>query len=190
MTNAVPASKSRLIVKRDGRAITGKVPKPQVIVDTREQDPFCFEAHENWIAGAHRGTLRTGDYTCVGMEAIMTMERKSLHDIVGTLMHHRQRFFAECERMASMPYKCILIEASYEDLKSPYRFPGAEVEAHPNGVCGSLDAVEAKFGIPIIYTSRIRALAQERAASWLSKHFTYWWLETQGKGRVLQEGDL
>ena len=42
----------------------------------------------------------------------------------------------------------------------------------------------------IIYTSRNRALAEEKAASWLSKTFTYWWLETNGLGRVLQEGDL
>ena len=27
------------------------------------------------------------------------------------------------------------------------------------------------------------------AASWLSKHFTYWWLERQGLGRVLIDSD-
>jgi hypothetical protein len=46
-------------------------------------------------------------------------------------------------------------------------------------------AIEAKFGIPVIYASKDRALAEERAASWLSKHFTYWWLEEHGYGRVL-----
>jgi hypothetical protein len=56
---------------------------------------------------------------------------------------------------------------------------------HPNAVVGTLDAIEAKFGIPILYTSTVRRLATERAASWLSKHFTYWWLEENGHGRVL-----
>jgi len=42
----------------------------------------------------------------------------------------------------------------------------------------------------VIYTSRQRALAEEKAASMLSKLFTYWWLEERGLGRVLQEGDL
>jgi hypothetical protein len=51
----------------------------------------------------------------------------------------------------------------------------------------ALDALEARFGIPVIYTSRYRPLAEEKAASWLSKHFTYWYLETNGFGRVLQE---
>lgn len=35
-----------------------------------------------------------------------------------------------------------------------------------------------------------QALAEEKAASWISKHFTYWYLEENGFGRVLQEGDL
>jgi len=59
------------------------------------------------------------------------------------------------------------------------------VWGHPNGVVGTLDAIEANFGIPMLYTSQVRALAEELAASWLSKHFTYWWLEEHGHGRVL-----
>jgi len=31
---------------------------------------------------------------------------------------------------------------------------------------------EAKFGIPVIYASQYKPLAEEKAASWLSKHFT------------------
>ena len=54
---------------------------------------------------------------------------------------------------------------------------------------GTLDAIEVKFGIPILYTSRNRDLATEKAASWLSKQFTYWWLEQNGKGRVLIDHD-
>jgi hypothetical protein len=46
------------------------------------------------------------------------------------------------------------------------------------------------MGIPIIYTSKLRALAEEWAASWLSKHYTYWYLEKTGRGRWLVDGDL
>jgi hypothetical protein len=35
----------------------------------------------------------------------------------------------------------------------------------------------------------VRELSTERAASWLSKHFTYWWLERHGHGRVLVDAD-
>lgn len=130
-----PPTKNRLIVKRGGKAITGTVPKPVVLVDTREQAPMRLARFNNWIADEK------------------------------------------------------VVEASYEDIKTPYTF-ARQVEAHPNGVTGTLDAIEARFGIPVIYTSRKRDLADEKAASWLSKVFTYWWLESNGLGRVLQEGDL
>lgn len=189
MTRAVPPTSSRLLVKRDGRAITSKVPKPTVLVDTREQMPLSLARFDNWFAGSNTVTLKTGDYSLQGMEDLVCLERKSLEDLVATLAHGRERFFRELERMQAFPYRAILVEATYEDIKSPYRF-AVSVEAHPNGISGSLDALEVKFGVPVIYTSRIRALAEEKAASWLSKTFTYWWLETQGLGRVLQEGDL
>jgi ERCC4-type nuclease len=189
VSRAVAPTSSRLIVKRAGKAITGTVPKPQVLVDTREQLPYSFEGFQNWIGGSRRATLPTADYSVEGMEDLLVLERKSLGDLVGTLMHHRERFFDECERMTKFRWRAIIVEASYEDVKSPYK-QNEFIQSHPNGVSGSLDALESKFGIPVIYTSQHRYLAEEKAASWLSKHFTYWWLESQGLGRVLQEGDL
>ena len=191
---ANPALKRRglrggFLVKRGGSAITGQVPKPTVLVDTREQAPLGLARFDNWIGGCRTATLETGDYSIEGMESLVCLERKSLVDLVGTLMHQRERFFRQLERMQAFPYRAILVEASYEDIKSPYKFIN-DVMAHPNGVSGSLDALEVRFGIPVLYTSRNRALAEEKAASWLSKTFTYWWLESNGLGRVLQEGDL
>lgn len=185
----VAPTKSRLLVIRGGTDITRQIPKPVVLVDSREQVPFQFGKFSNWIAESKSATLGTGDYSIEGMETLVCLERKSLNDLVSTLMHNRPRFFRQLERMQAFPHRAILVEASYEDVKSPYRFTNDTV-AHPNGVSGSLDALEVRFGIPVIYTSRNRALAEEKAASWLSKTFTYWWLETNGAGRVLQEGDL
>lgn len=186
---AVPPTTSRLLVKRGGRAITGKVPKPVVLVDTREQEPLRLSRFANWIASERVATLETGDYSIEGMESLVCLERKSLSDLVGTLMHGRQRFFRELERMQAFRHRAILVEATYDDVKSPYTF-AAGIQAHPNGVAGSLDALEIKFGVPVIYTSQSRELAEEKAASWLSKIFTYWWLESNGLGRYLQDDDL
>jgi ERCC4-type nuclease len=179
----------RLIVKRKGHSITRQIPKPVVLVDTREKSPFDFSRFPNWISDEKRQKLRIGDYSIEGMESLLAIERKSLSDLITTLMQQRPRFFKMCERLAKYRWCALLIEASYEDVKSPY---GEEYNtlAHPNAVSGSLDALEAKFGIPVIYTSRYRPLAEEKAASWISKHYTYWYLENNGLGRVLQEGDL
>jgi ERCC4-type nuclease len=136
-------------------------------------------------------TLKTGDYSIEGMESLLALERKSMTDAIQSTMSGRERFVRSCERLAAFRWKAILIEATYEEMKSYYQAQDENLltEAHPNAVCGTYDAIEAKFGIPIIYTSRIRSLATERAASWLSKHFTYWWLEQNGHDRTLIDTD-
>jgi ERCC4-type nuclease len=187
--NLAPPPSGRLLVKRDGSSITRRIPKPVVVVDTREQAPFTFAATSNWIGGTVTRKLDIGDYSIVGMERLLRMERKSLTDLITTLIQGRKRFFKECEALARFRHSVLLVEATYEDVKSFYD-DDLCTAAHPNAVSGSLDAVEARFGIPVIYTSQHRPLAEEKAASWLSKHFTYWYLEDQGLGRVLQSGDL
>ena len=108
------------------------------------------------------------------MERVLCLERKSLADLVACTVTYRERFLASCARLARFQWKAILIEATLEDIKGgfgPFDIPS---DVHPNAVVGTLDAIEAKFGIPIIYTSTVRSLATERAANWLSKHFTCW----------------
>jgi ERCC4-type nuclease len=186
-TNFVPPPSSRLIVKRNGHSITRQMPKPVVLVDTREKSPFNFSRFPNWIAYEKRQKLHVGDYTIEGMEDLLILERKTLSDLITTLIQQRPRFFRLCEKMSHYRWRALFVQASYEDVKSPY---GAYTEAHPNAISGTLDALEVKFGIPVIYTSLYQELAEEKAASWLSKHFTYWHLETNGMSRILQEGDL
>jgi ERCC4-type nuclease len=186
------ATTSRLRVIRNGRSLlrSASIPKPTVIVDSREQHPWpLLASHPNWIGGEFRAVLKCGDYTLQGMENLLALERKSLADLVDCTVTSRARFLACCRRLAKLRWKAILIEASYEDIKRGWDTDEIMSAVHPNSVCGFLDAIEAKFGIPVILTSRDRTLATERAASWLSKHFTYWWLEQNGLGRVLIDSD-
>jgi ERCC4-type nuclease len=185
-------SSSRLRVMRNGGNIirSARIPKPIVLVDTREKAPFPLHAnHPNWIGGERRVALKTGDYTMEGMESLLCLERKHLADLVACTMTYRKRFLAVCSRLARFPWKAILVEATLEDIKGGFEQFDIPSGVHPNSVCGFLDAIEAKFGIPVIYTSTVQDLATERAASWLSKHFTYWWLEQHGFGRVLIDSD-
>jgi len=182
----------RLRVMRDGRNIirSARIPKPIALVDTREREPFPLYAnHPNWIGGERRVALKTGDYTLEGMETLLALERKNLADLVACTVTYRRRFLAACARLSRFRWKAILVEATYEDIKGGFEAFDIPSEVHPNAVCGTFDAIEAKFGIPVIYTSTAQELATERAASWLSKHFTYWWLEQQGHGRVLIDSD-
>jgi ERCC4-type nuclease len=191
-TRFVAPTSTRLRVVRDGHNIirSAGIPKPVVLVDTREREPFPLHRnHPNWIGGERRVALKTGDYTVEGMESLLCLERKSLADLVACTVTYRRRFLAVCGRLARFPWKAILVEATYEDIKGGFELFDIPSEVHPNAVSGMLDAIEAKFGIPIIYTSTAQDLATERAASWLSKHFTYWWLQEQGLGRILIDSD-
>ena len=187
-----PATLTRLQVKRNGHSLlrSAAIPKPIILVDIREQQAWpLLASHRNWIGGEVRAALKCGDYSVQGMEGMLALERKSLADMVDCTVTSRARFLACCRRLAKLRWKAILVEATYEDIKAGWDTSEIMSDVHPNSVCGFLDAIEAKFGIPIILTSRDRSLATERAASWLSKHFTYWWLEQNGHGRILIDSD-
>ena len=128
-TRFVAPTTSRLRVMRDGHNIirSARIPKPVVLVDTREREPFPLHAnHPNWIAGERRVALKTGDYTVEGMESLLCLERKSLADLVACTVTYRRRFLAVCGRLARFPWKAILVEATLEDIKG-----GFEVVRHP-----------------------------------------------------------
>ena len=70
MRRFAPAGTRRLCVMRDGHAVVRewKIPKPVVLVDTREREPFSLaEDHPGWIGGERRATLKTGDYSVEGI---------------------------------------------------------------------------------------------------------------------------
>jgi ERCC4-type nuclease len=119
-TYFVPPPPRRLIVKRNGHSITRQIPKPIVLIDSREKSPFDFTRFPNWIAEERRQKLNAGDYTVQGMEDSLVLERKTLTDLITTLMQQRSRFFKLCEKLSQYRWRALFVEASYEDVKSPY----------------------------------------------------------------------
>ena len=108
-----PATSTRLQVKRNGHSLlrSAKVPKPIILIDTRERQPWPLLAcHRNWIGGEERATLPCGDYSVRGMEGLLALERKSLADMVNCTVESRARFLACCSRLAKFRWKAILIE--------------------------------------------------------------------------------
>ena len=59
------------------------------IIDTREQQPLALELD------TVPGTLATGDYSVHGLEDLLTVERKSLDDLLGCMTSGRPRFERE-----------------------------------------------------------------------------------------------
>lgn len=79
-----------------------------ITTDTREQLFLDFTKFRG--VSSVRGTLKTGDYSIQGYEDTICFERKSVQDLVGTLIGGHERFLREMERMRSFKAKYILIE--------------------------------------------------------------------------------
>lgn len=95
--------------------------------DQQEQHPYGFESLP--VRQADKGKrivvkieemhLKTGDYSIVGLEDRITVERKSLVDLYGTLGGGRERFEREFERMMEMDCANVVIEADWREIIRP-----------------------------------------------------------------------
>ena len=87
--------------------------KPQksllkIIADTREALPLDFTGFRD-VESVRKG-LKTGDYSIENFEDSWVCERKSVQDLVGTLIGGHDRFLREMERMKDFEVAYILVE--------------------------------------------------------------------------------
>ncbi len=73
MAAPVPPPAIPVLAERDGTQL--KTPRPTVLVDTREQNPFDFSRFEGWFAGIEKRALKLGDYSGAGLEEHCVVER-------------------------------------------------------------------------------------------------------------------
>lgn len=122
--------------------ITKKLDPSQVVVaiDTREQKPADVSPLKSI-----RKKLDTADYSIVGMESVVAIERKSLQDFVACCGRERARFEREIERMRGFEVKAIVVEGDWDQLEMKM-YPG---QMHPNAVIGSALGFVCS-GVPIV----------------------------------------
>ncbi len=82
------------------------------IIDTREQTPLDLTPLRSQV-----GTLDTGDYSLLGLEHHVRIERKSLPDLIGCVGRERERFDREVQRLLAFEVKVLLIEASWNQIE-------------------------------------------------------------------------
>ena len=84
----------------------------RVVIDSREQLPWDLAPLD-----ARIGTLATGDYGLLDFPGEVSIERKELSDFIGCIGHGRPRFQRELDRLKGFNSHCVIIEASYADLR-------------------------------------------------------------------------
>jgi len=179
----VPPPLLPVVAERGGTEL--RAPKPTLIVDTREQNPFPFGRFRGWFAGIQKKALAVGDYSVAGLEEVCTVERKDLADLIHSFTTHRSVFTARLRRMSAYPYRLLVVTASLSEVKSSYG--GTSVS--PNRITQSLVAALAGLGVPFPCTDT-HELGAEIVASYLYQLHLYHWLETNDYGRYLADQDL
>jgi ERCC4-type nuclease len=162
-----------------------RTPLPTLIADTREQNPLSFVRFKSWFAAIETRPLKIGDYSIAGMEDSCVVERKDLGDLVSSFTENRAIFVDRLRRMSAMSRSLLIVTAPLSQVKSAYPYSGA----NPNRVTQSLIAVLAGLRLPFLCTET-HELGEEIVVSYLYQSFLYDWLERNGHGRFLADGDL
>lgn len=115
-------------------------PCPPVVVDDRERLPYEFPS---WVPGR----LPTGDYSLVGFESEVAVERKSKEDAYRSLGADRDRFEAEVKRLSEFRYPALVIESSLPD----FLVPPPLSSMHPRAAIATLLAWSVRYRLPIFF---------------------------------------
>jgi len=179
----VPPPPLPVLAERGGTQI--RAPLPVAIVDTREQNPLSFRRFKGWFARIEHRALRLGDYSVAGLEGSCVVERKDLADLIQSFTTNRAIFIHRLQRMSLLPHSLLVVTASLREIKTEYPYRSA----NPNRITQSLIAVLVGLRVPFICTET-HELGEEIVASFLYQTFLYDWLEKNGHGRYLADGDL
>jgi len=113
-----------------------------IAIDTREQAPWSFtgfradsqKKFRPLVIHTETKTLQSGDYSIVGFESRLSIERKSLSDAFSTFTTDRERFERELVRLNRMDFAAVVIEAGWEALiAGPQRIDKSELHSQVIG---------------------------------------------------------
>ena len=134
-----------------------------IIVDTREKHPFPLEGFATVVAG-----LKTGDYSLVGHEDRVAVERKSKEDYYGCVGADRDRFERELKRLSKLDAPLVVIECSPHELS----VPPARTRIDSRMAMGSLISWMCQYRVPIIPCGS-RDYAERFTIRWLAAYLKY-----------------
>jgi DNA excision repair protein ERCC-4 len=115
-----------------------------IVADTREQAPYAFDSNRFSV---ERRALPAGDYSLVGSEERVAVERKSLADFAQTVIRARRRFHEELKKLAACEFGCVVVEGSMRDVIEGAFGTGA----HPNAVFGAAISICVDWGVPVYF---------------------------------------
>jgi DNA excision repair protein ERCC-4 len=161
--------------------------KPVLLVDSREKTPYTFARFHRWFAGIEHRALGIGDYSIVGLEDRIAVERKTVEDLFNSCspMSSREAFVRSCARLGKLDFAALVIEGSLEDILAGFTCS----QMHPNAVLGTLEALAVRWGIQPWFAGTPE-LGEELTACLLHKAYQLAALARKRLPRRFVQGDI
>lgn len=110
-----------------------------VVIDSREGLPYSFTRplevrhprRRTLAVQTTRAGLASGDYSLVGFESRIAIERKSVADLFNTLGSGRGRFQRELARLSSYSFSAIVVESEWSSI---FRSPPPHSQMDPRTI--------------------------------------------------------
>lgn len=151
--------------------MAGNLPPFVIAVDTREQRPLDFLGFATM-----RKTLGCGDYSILGHECQVAVERKSHNDLWGSMSTGRARFERCVKRLAELDRAAIVIECTLSQAVIP---PHQIQRVNAASVIGGLISWSAQYALPVYFCDN-----REQSAR-IVVRFLAAWLKHRGGNNVL-----
>ncbi len=115
-----------------------------IAIDTREQEKYSFDCDTVCKK------LDAGDYSVVGFEQRVAVERKSLRDFVGTVIHDFDRFARELQKLSAMEAACIVVEADLTAVLCGLHQDALRAVA-PQSLLGASTYIGVQYQVPVFW---------------------------------------
>ena len=120
-----------------------------IIVDSREQSPYHFTNISPWsIVPLSHVALATGDYSLIGYQSRITIERKSISDFLGSISAGRERFEREFERMSQMEFAAVVVEGELSDVLNHAK---AKTRMNTDSILGTVRSWSIRYGVHFFF---------------------------------------
>lgn len=135
-----------------------------IAYDTREQRPLDFPGF-----AAVRKTLPTGDYSMVGFEDRIAIERKNYADAWSCVAEGRARFERCMKRLAELDRAAVVIECSLSEFQQQ---PSYIQRVTPATAVGSYLSWMVQYRVPVLWVDN-REFAARVVVRMLASYFKH-----------------
>lgn len=152
-----------------------------ILVDQQEKMAWPFQGmlaeERHWIVNKKSVHLKTGDYSIEGYKDLVTIERKSTSDFLGSITNGRARFGREHERMADIVeaggFACVVVEGDLAAICDEVDDPDCGRKYNSLSVIGTTACWPQRYWVPWFFGGdrrRAEMLAFRILFEWWHRH--------------------